>query len=182
MIFERFSLQDWRLLELLQQDASRSTAQLAELIGVSQSVCWRRIQALKTQGVIKDQVALLDRKQVGLNTQVFVEVKLTSVGRANIAEFAEAVRSYREVMECFVLMGRVDFLLRVVTEDIEQYERFLYEKLTFLPGVQDLNSSVALSDIKSTTALPLPGRDRAATPNAKKRLGRAPKVPRSRRA
>lgn len=153
MTFDRIDL---KLIEALQQDnRGRSTAQLAEIANTSQSVCWRRIQRLREEGVIKAEVALVDRKKIGLNAQVFAEVKLSAHGRANLTEFADAIRKFPEVLEAYVLMGRVDFLLRIVAEDIEAYERFFFEKLSRLPGVQEVNSIVALSEIKATTALPL---------------------------
>jgi len=146
---------DRRILELLQEDASLSSAQIAERVGLSQSPCWRRIQRLKDEGVIRGQVTLLDRKKIGLNTQIFAEVKLNAHGRSNFTEFTEAIRGFPEVLECYVLMGAVDFLLRIVTSDIEAYERFFFEKLSNVPGIQEVNSIVALSEIKSTTSLPL---------------------------
>ncbi|MGV2832677.1 Lrp/AsnC family transcriptional regulator [Pseudomonas shirazensis] len=146
---------DRRILQLLQEDASLSSAQIAERVGLSQSPCWRRIQRLKEEGVIRAQVTLLDRKKVGLNTQIFAEVKLNAHGRSNFAGFTEAIREFPEVLECYVLMGAVDFLLRIVTPDIEAYERFFFEKLSNVPGIQEVNSIVALSEIKSTTSLPL---------------------------
>ena len=146
---------DRRILELLQEDASLSSAQIAERVGLSQSPCWRRIQRLREEGVIRGQVTLLDRKKVGLNTQIFAEVKLNAHGRSNFAEFTAAIRGFTEVLECYVLMGAVDFLLRIVTSDIEAYERFFFEKLSNVPGIQEVNSIVALSEIKSTTSLPL---------------------------
>jgi Lrp/AsnC family transcriptional regulator len=90
-----------------------------------------------------------------LHAHVFAQVKLSAVGRANLADFAEAIRTFPEVLECYVLMGPMDFLLRIVKKDIEAYERFFFEKLSKLPGIQEINSIVALSEIKSTTALPL---------------------------
>ena len=146
---------DQRILALLQEDAGLSTAELAERIGLSQSPCWRRIQRLKEEGVIRKQVTLLDRKRIGLHTQVFAQVKLNAHGRYNLTEFAEAMREFPEVLECHVLMGAVDFMLRIVTRDIEAYERFFFEKLSLVPGIQEVNSIVALSEIKSTTSLPL---------------------------
>jgi len=146
---------DQRILALLQEDAGLSTAEIAERIGLSQSPCWRRIQRLKEEGVIRKQVTLLDRKRIGLHTQVFAQVKLNSHGRSNLTEFAEAMREFPEVLECHVLMGAVDFMLRIVTRDIEAYERFFFEKLSLVPGIQEVNSIVALSEIKSTTSLPL---------------------------
>ncbi|MET1079266.1 MAG: Lrp/AsnC family transcriptional regulator [Pseudomonas sp.] len=146
---------DRHILALLQEDAALSSGEIAERIGLSQSPCWRRIQRLKDEGIIRRQVTLLDRKKVGLNTQIFAEVKLNAHGRANFTEFAAAIRELPEVLECYVMMGSVDFLLRIVTADIEAYERFFFEKLSALPGVQEVNSTVALSEIKSTTSLPL---------------------------
>ncbi|MCY1274963.1 DNA-binding transcriptional activator DecR [compost metagenome] len=144
---------DKRILDLLQEDASLSTAEIAERVGLSQSPCWRRIQRLKEEGVIRRQVTLLDRRKVGLNAQIFAQVKLNAHGRSNLTEFAEAMQRFPEVLECHVLMGSVDFMLRIVTRDIEAYERFFFEKLSLVPGIQEVNSIVALSEIKSTTCL-----------------------------
>jgi Lrp/AsnC family transcriptional regulator len=146
---------DKRILELLQEDAGLSTADIAERVGLSQSPCWRRIQRLKDEGVIRRQVTLLDRRKVGLNAQIFAQVKLNAHGRSNLTEFAEAMQRFPEVLECHVLMGSVDFMLRIVTRDIEAYERFFFEKLSLVPGIQEVNSIVALSEIKSTTSLPV---------------------------
>jgi Lrp/AsnC family transcriptional regulator len=144
-----------RILQLLQEDASLSTAAVAEAVGLSASPCWRRIDRLEREGFIKRRVAIVERRKVGLNAQVFAQVKLNAHGRANLDEFASAIRGFPEVLECHVLMGPVDFMLRVVAADIDAYERFFFEKLSRLPGIQEINSTVALSEIKSTTALPL---------------------------
>jgi Lrp/AsnC family transcriptional regulator, cysteine-sensing transcriptional activator len=146
---------DRRILELLQTEAGINATEVGERIGLSQSACWRRIHRLREAGVIKDQPAILDREKVGLSTMVFAQVKLTSHGRSNIKDFADAVRQYPEVLDCYVVLGSVDFLLRIVAEDIKDYERFMYEKLSQLPGVQEVNSSIALSEIKHTTVLPI---------------------------
>jgi Lrp/AsnC family transcriptional regulator len=143
------------ILTILQDDASRSTIEIANEIGLSQAPCWRRIQRLKDEGYIRAQVCILDRQKLGLRAQIFAQVKLNAHGRANLDEFSAAIRDFPEVLECHVLMGAVDFMLRIVTADIEAYERFFFEKLSRLPGVQEINSTVALSEIKSTTALPL---------------------------
>ena len=147
---------DRRILTLLQQDAARSTVDIAQAVGLSQAPCWRRIQRLKEAGYIKSQVCLLDRRKLGLNAQIFAEVKLSANGRADVASFSEAIRQFPEVLDCFVLMGAVDFLLRIVARDIDAYERFFFEKLSRVPGVQEINSMVALSEIKHTTELPIP--------------------------
>lgn len=144
-----------KILQILQVDANLSTGAISERVGLSVSPCWRRIDRLEREGFIKRRVALIDRKKVGLNAQVFAQVKLNAHGRAHLDEFASAIRDFPEVLECHVLMGPVDFMLRIVTADIEAYERFFFEKLSRLPGVQEINSTVALSEIKSTTELPI---------------------------
>lgn len=146
---------DCKILEFLQTSPGINASEIGEKIGLSQSATWRRIQRLRDEGVIKDQPVILDREKVGLNTMVFAHVKLTSHGRSNLTAFAETVRSYPEVLDCYVLLGNVDFLLRIVAEDIKGYERFMFEKLSLLPGVQEINSNIALSEIKHTTVLPI---------------------------
>ena len=144
-----------KILRLLQDDASLSTAAIAERVGLSSSPCWRRIDRLERDGIIRRRVALIDRHKVGLNAHIFAQVKLNTHGRAHLEEFASAIRDMPEVLECYVLMGQVDFMLRIVAPDIEAYERFFFDRLSQLPGVQEVNSTVALSEIKSTTALPI---------------------------
>ena len=146
---------DRRILEILQQAPGINATAIGEAVGLSQSACWRRIQRLRDEGIIKDQPVKLDREKVGLDTMVFAHVKLTSHGRSNLATFAEAVSAYPEVLDCYVLLGNVDFLLRIVTQDIKAYEQFFFEKLSQLPGIQEVNSSIVMSDIKHTTVLPI---------------------------
>lgn len=144
-----------KILQELQGDASLTTAELADRIGLSPSPCWRRVDRLEREGVIRKRVALIDRRKVGLNAQVFAQVKLNAHGRANLDEFSAAIRGFPEVLDAYVLMGTMDFMLRIVAQDIDAYERFFFEKLSKLPGVQEINSTVALSEIKSTTELPI---------------------------
>jgi len=144
-----------KILRELQADASLTTAGVAERVGLSASPCWRRIDRLEREGVIQRRVALIDRRKVGLNAQIFAQVKLNAHGRANLDEFSEAIRAFPEVLDAYVLMGAMDFMLRIVAKDIEAYERFFFDQLSKLPGVQEINSTVALSEIKSTTALPI---------------------------
>lgn len=146
---------DRKILALLQRNADQSTAEISEAVGLSQSPCWRRIQRLREEGYIKAQVALVDRRKVGLNTQIFAQVKLNAHGRSHLEDFSEAIRGFPEVLDCYVTMGPIDFLLRIVAADVDAYERFFFEKLSRVPGIQEINSIVALSEIKSTTELPL---------------------------
>ena len=120
---------DRKILDLLQNMPDINAKAIGERIGLSQSACWRRIQRLREEGVISDHPVILDREKVGLTTMVFAHVKLTSHGRSNIKSFAEQVSKYPEVMDCYLLLGNVDFLLRIVAEDIKGYEQFFFEKL-----------------------------------------------------
>jgi Lrp/AsnC family transcriptional regulator len=146
---------DVRILETLQQHGNLSAAEVAEKVGLTTSTCWRRITALEESGVIRKRVALLDREKVGLTVTVFSRVKLATQGRDALAKFEQAVRELPEVLECYTLMGEADFLLRIVTRDIKAYEAFFLDHLSRLPDVQSVTSSIALSVIKETTALPL---------------------------
>lgn len=146
---------DRKILRMLQSDASLSTAAVAEAVGLSPSPCWRRIDRLEREGIIKRRVAIVDGRKVGLNTEIFALVTLNAHGRSNLEGFSAAIREFPEVLACFALMGSFDYMLRVVTSDIAAYEQFLHSRLSQLPGVQGINSMVALSEIKSTTALPV---------------------------
>ncbi len=146
---------DRQILRLLQSRPEISAAAIGEKIGASQATCWRRIQRMRDSGLIPPQVVVLDRKRAGYNAMIFAQVKLTSHGRSNLAEFSKAIHDFPEVLECYVLMGSVDFLLRIVAPDVEAYEKFFFEKLSKLPGVQEVQSSMALSEIKRTTELPV---------------------------
>jgi len=146
---------DHKILAALQEDASRSAAEIAEAVGLSQSPCWRRIQRLRDDGYILKIVALLDRNKLALRSQLFVQVKVTRHDQASLEEFSKAIQEFPEVMECHVVLGVFDFLLRVVTKDMDAYEKFYFEKLSRVPNIREVNSFVAASEIKATTALPI---------------------------
>ncbi len=146
---------DRHILRLLQTEADITATAIGERIGASQATVWRRIQAMRDSGLIPPQAVTLDRKKAGFKAMVFAQVKLNSQGRANLSAFAEAMQSFPEVLECYVMMGNVDFLLRIVAADIDAYEKFFFEKLSAVPGIQEITSSIALSEIKHTSELPV---------------------------
>ena len=152
MQLDRF---DRKILLHLQQNAADSAAAIGERIGLSQSQCWRRIERMEREGVIQKRVALVDRKKVGLNVMLFAHVKLIGHNRNVLPDFSKAIQGFPEVMECHVLLGAVDCILRVVTPDVESYERFFFERLSRLPMVQEVNSMIALSQLKSSSVLPI---------------------------
>jgi Lrp/AsnC family transcriptional regulator len=146
---------DLRILDLVQEHGDLSAAEVAERLGMSASTCWRRLGRLTELGVIKRRVTLLDREKTGLSVMVFSHVKLAGHGRDALLKFEQAVRAHPEILECYTLMGETDFLLRIVCRDIKAYEAFFLDHLSRFPGVQSVNSSIALAVIKETTALPL---------------------------
>ena len=146
---------DRRILRLLQTEPDITASLIAEKIGASQATVWRRIQQMRESGLIPPQVVTLDRRKAGFNAMIFAQVKLNSQGRANLSAFSEAMQGFPEVLECYVMMGNIDFLLRIVAADIEAYERFFFEKLSAVPGIQEITSNIALSEIKQTRELPI---------------------------
>jgi Lrp/AsnC family transcriptional regulator len=146
---------DRAILRLLQNDAELSAAAIGEKIGLSQSPCWRRIQRLREEGLILGPQMRFDLKKLGFDVVVFAQVKLTAHGRSKVPEFAERIRAFPEVQECHLVLGNIDFLLRIVVRDIEAYERFFFEKLSHLPEVQEVHSNIVLSEIKYTSELPI---------------------------
>jgi Lrp/AsnC family transcriptional regulator len=146
---------DLKLLNILQLNGALSVAEVASRVRLSTTTCWRRIQQLEANGVIKGRVTLLDRNALGLDVTMFAQVKLATTGRDAIAKFEEAIRDRAEVLECYTLTGEWDFLLKIVTRSIKAYEAFYLDYLSRIPYVQSVNSSVAVTVIKESTALPL---------------------------
>ena len=153
---DSIDLTDLRILALLQSDASASVAEIAEKVGLSQSPCWRRIQRLEQEGYIRSRVALLDRRKLGFNLEIFAQVRFSRESEGALDRFEAALRSMPEVVECHMLMGEIDFLLRIITRDVETYEQLLRGRLASLPGVRSINSAIVLSTVKYSTSLPIP--------------------------
>jgi Lrp/AsnC family transcriptional regulator len=146
---------DVAILELLQRDATLSTASIAERVNLSQSPCWRRIHRLEEDGVIRDRVALLDRATLGMDVVVFATINLTSTGRQNLMTFERDIVRHPEVVECYTMTGIWDYMLKIVTRDVRHYESFVRNTLTASPSIRELHSHLAVTEIKNTTALPL---------------------------
>lgn len=147
--------QDIAILSELQHDATLSSTTLAERVGLSQSPCWRRVNQLEEAGVIQQRVALLARKKLGLEMLVVVNVKLASHGWQSLPKFKQRVVSFPEVLQCFLVMGDIDFILLVATRTVEEYNRFVQGKLAQIPGVQSIDSRIVIEETKNTTVLPL---------------------------
>jgi Lrp/AsnC family transcriptional regulator len=145
---------DKRILSILQQDATLSTAEIAERVGLSTSPCWRRIQNLEKRGIIRDRVALVDRESLNLGVDVFVSIRTRHHSAAWLKTFAEAVSRFEEVVEFYRMSGETDYLMRVVVPGIPAYDHF-YKRLIEEVDIDDVSSSFAMERLKYTTALPV---------------------------
>ncbi|HUC61581.1 MAG TPA: Lrp/AsnC family transcriptional regulator [Alphaproteobacteria bacterium] len=146
---------DRNILTQLQDDGRLSNSDLAERVGLSPSPCLRRVRALEAAGVIRKYAALVDPAAVDLAVSVFVSVTLEKQIEERLEAFEAAVVSRPEVLECYLMTGEADYLLRVVVADLAAYERFLKDHLTRIPGVASIKSSFALKQVRYKTALPL---------------------------
>jgi Lrp/AsnC family leucine-responsive transcriptional regulator len=146
---------DRRILAALQADGRITIQALSDLVGLSPSPCLRRVRLLETARVIRGYVAIVDQAAVELPVSVFISVKLERQREEELDRFAAAVRVWPEVVECYLMTGARDFLLRVVSRDLASFERFLRTKLTKLDGVASIESSFALGQIKFTSVLPI---------------------------
>lgn len=145
---------DRKILNLLQKDATLSTAEVAEIVGLSTTPCWRRIQILEQEGFITRRVALVDRNKINVPLDVFVAIRTNEHSFEWLDEFARIVCEFPEVVELYRMSGEIDYLMRVVVPDMAAYDVF-YKKLIKKVQLTDVSSSFAMERIKYTTALPL---------------------------
>ncbi|MBL4820273.1 MAG: Lrp/AsnC family transcriptional regulator [Gammaproteobacteria bacterium] len=146
---------DYKILHHLQNNGRISNAELAELVDLSPSPCLRRVKALENAGIIKRYAAIIDAKSVGLPISIFVNVSLHSQERSSLEKFEARIAQYAEILECYLMTGSFDYVLRIVVPDLESYEHFLAEKLTRTPGVANIQSSFTLKQVVYKTELPL---------------------------
>ncbi|MFD1253339.1 Leucine-responsive regulatory protein [Devosia equisanguinis] len=146
---------DRRILRALQEDGRLTIQALADKVGLSPSPCLRRLRQLERAGVLSGYSANIEQKAVGLPVSVFISIKLERQRADNLDAFGAAIARWPEVMECYLMTGQYDFLLRVVCADLEAYEHFLREKLTQLEGVASIESSFSLGAVKFSRVLPI---------------------------
>lgn len=146
---------DRKILTILQADSRVTMQELADRVGLSVSPCHRRVKLLEERGVISRYIAMVDQKSVGLPVSVFISIKLERQKEEDLDRFAKAISKWKEVLECYLMTGNRDYLLRVVTADLPSYEAFIKTKLTRLDGIASIESSFALSQVKYTIALPV---------------------------
>ncbi len=148
---------DLLLLRNLQADAKLTNVELAERVQLSPSPCLARVRALENSKVIQRYVTLLNPLSLGLGVSVFIQISLETQVRGALETFEAAIRKRPEVMECYLMTGDADYLLRVVVPDVQALERFVVSELTNIPSISRIRSSFALKQVKYETALPLPG-------------------------
>lgn len=146
---------DRKILALLQQDAHMTMEKLSEAVGLSPSPCARRVRNLEASGVIKRYVAVVDQDKAGLPVSVFASIRLERQREDELDRFAKAIARWPEIVECYLMTGQRDYLLRIVVKDLPAYEAFLKRTLTRLDGVASIESSFALSQVKHAQALPV---------------------------
>ncbi|AUN94966.1 Lrp/AsnC family transcriptional regulator [Pseudazoarcus pumilus] len=146
---------DLRILDALQENARLTNVELAARVNLSPSPCLARVRALEAAGVIHRHVTLLDPAAVGLPVSVFIQISLEKQTTAALEVFEREIAARPEVMECYLMSGNADYLIRVVVPDVRSLERFILDRLTPIPGIVNIRSSFALKQVKYETALPL---------------------------
>ena len=147
---------DIRILNELQADGSLTNLELAKRVHLSPSPCLTRVKALEHAGVIDRYVALVQPKSLGLNLSVFISISLKEQSKSALAAFEKSIADHDEIMECYLMTGDSDYLIRVAVADITALEKFILEQLTPIAGIEKIRSSFALKQVKYKTALPLP--------------------------
>ena len=146
---------DYRILHHIQNNARMTNVDLAEAIGLSPAPCLRRVKALEAAGVIKCYAGIVDAGAVGLPICIFINISLERQERSHLEDFEDSIQSNPEVMECYLMTGSSDYLVRIVVPDLQSFERFLADKLTRIPGVANIQSSFAVKQVVYNTELPL---------------------------
>lgn len=146
---------DIRILAALQIDADLSVTELGKKAGISSTPCWRRVKILEEHGILGKKIRVLDRQALGLKFVAFINVNLSTNGRQSLGQFERAVLKMPEVVECHLVTGTMDYVMKVVTVDIEAYQEFVRTVLTPLPFIREVHSYVGLTEVKSKMQLPL---------------------------
>jgi Lrp/AsnC family transcriptional regulator, leucine-responsive regulatory protein len=150
---------DLRILSALQEDGSLSNVELARRVHLSPSPCLARVKALEANGTINRYVALVNAAALGLGLNVFINISLKTQSKQALADFEQRIAEHDQVMECYLMTGDSDYLIRVVVADMAALERFILDQLTPIPGLEKIRTSFTLKQVRYKTALPLPARN-----------------------
>ncbi|WP_430446756.1 Lrp/AsnC family transcriptional regulator [Sphingorhabdus contaminans] len=146
---------DRQILRELQRDGSLSISALADKLDMTAPPCWRRVQRLRDEGILDRRIWLVDPEKLGRGTIIYVTVKLANHDRAATTAFRAAIQKLDEVLECYILLGGIDALIKIRVPNVKDYERIFYDRLSQLPAVREFESSVVLSEVKQTTEIPV---------------------------
>ena len=146
---------DRKIIRSLQEDGKISIGELAEKVGLSPSPCARRVRLMEQAGIIKGYAAIIDQKKVGLPISAFASIKLERQREEDLDRFEDAVSRWPEVLDCYLMTGQRDYLMRVVAADLEAYERFIKDKLTRLDNIASIETSFALGQVKRSENVPV---------------------------
>ncbi|MFT2089446.1 Lrp/AsnC family transcriptional regulator [Paraglaciecola sp. 2405UD69-4] len=147
---------DISILNNLQVNSNITNAELANLVNLSATPCFNRVKRLEEMGILNGKVSLVSAKKLGLNVNVFIHIRLKKQDEESLELFESAIEKCQEVMECYLMTGDEDYLLRVLVPDIHALETLILTRLTKIPGVENIRSSFALKQVRYKTALPLP--------------------------
>lgn len=146
---------DRKILDLLQNDATLSTGDIADQVGLSQSPCWRRIRRLEDEGVISKRTALLNSNAIGFPVLLFVQVKMRPPTPSVLEAFEEAVQHIPRILECYKVLGDRDYVLKIAVKSMQDYEENVHSRLVRISTIWDMTTTMAMTTVKSTTQLPL---------------------------
>ncbi|MGE3335959.1 MAG: Lrp/AsnC family transcriptional regulator [Rhodospirillaceae bacterium] len=146
---------DRAILQLLQSDASQTLGDMARTLGISQGQCWRKVDRLRQTGVIQGVVAQLDRYRLGLSVEAFVQVAIAINDINTQKQFCDSMRAVPEIVECYMISGEYNFLLRILVRDLSAYGRVIEQKILSQPGIAKISSAISTSRCKYSTELPV---------------------------
>ena len=146
---------DFEILKLLQEDANITNKEIASKTGLTITPIYERIKKLNSYGIIKSKVFLLDRKKIDLTLMVLISISLNQHMKENVSNFIREINRLPEVVECFHLTGKSDFQLKVYVKDMDQYQKFMINKLSVISSIGQIESYFVMSEIKNTTSLPI---------------------------
>ncbi len=152
---DNLSETDKKILDVLQKNCDLTNTELAERVGLSTAPCWRRVKRLEDMGILTRRVALIDPKKLNLDIVVYASIKLSNHTEEALEIFESTISTYPEVTECYTISGSMDYMVRVITKDMQTYESFLRKRLLKLDMVNEIHSRFAVTKVKYTTAIPL---------------------------
>lgn len=146
---------DREILKVLQSEGRISNKDLAHKVALSQAPCWRRVDALQKSGLIKGYTAIVDQEKVGLNITAFAQITLDNHHPETVQRFDQGIQQWPEILECHATSGEYDYLLKIVTRDMNSYNHLIYDKILTLPSIRSVNTSFSMQQKKRTSHLPI---------------------------